>query len=131
MLETKSFGNNFKMLVTVWPFGHQHSLSFYISVGHKHLKDVTNIKIQALSLSNQYHCHHTHVSNLLRPLCLKKRQSKPKVEEANNGCSLIFTKKITILFREISKTHGVEQKKCEILFLSFKFSLIFCSLIPK
>ena len=28
-------------------FGHQHPLSFYISVEHKHSKDVTNIEIQS------------------------------------------------------------------------------------
>ena len=26
-------------------FGHQHPLSFYISVGHQHSKDVANIEI--------------------------------------------------------------------------------------
>ena len=27
-------------------FGHQHTLSFYTSLGHPHSKDVTNIKIE-------------------------------------------------------------------------------------
>ena len=49
MIATKCVGDKYKMLVTVLDiiFGHQHSLSFNISVGHQHSKDVTNIEIQS------------------------------------------------------------------------------------
>jgi len=38
-------------------FGHQDPLSFYISVGHQHSKDVTNISKISPTLSHQQHCH--------------------------------------------------------------------------
>ena len=35
-------------------FGHQHQLSFYISAGHQHLKDVPNIEIQSSTFTNRH-----------------------------------------------------------------------------
>ena len=35
-------------------FGHQHPLSFYISVGHRHSKDVANIEILSPKSTNRH-----------------------------------------------------------------------------
>ena len=37
-------------------FGHQHPLSFYISFGHQHSKDVTKIHKSSPTISRQHHC---------------------------------------------------------------------------
>ena len=118
MLETKCVGNRFKMLVNVWPFG---SPTFTV---FSHSKNVTNIEMLALTLSHQHYCHHLHVKNLLRPLCLKKGNRSQKLTRLITAVVSFSPKKLKCFFvREISETHGVGQKKCEILFLSFKLSI--------
>ena len=49
-------------------FRHQHPLSFKISVGHQHPKDVTNIEILSLTSKN---CHQDKVTN-------KNSQPRPR-----------------------------------------------------
>ena len=55
MFETKYVCDNYKMLVTVFGhFGRQHPLSFYISVGLQHSKDVIDIEIQSPTSTNRH-----------------------------------------------------------------------------
>ena len=58
----KEFNQATSMLVTdVGRFCHQHPISFNISVGHQHPKDVTNIEILSLTSKN---CHQDKVTNI-------------------------------------------------------------------
>jgi len=56
--QVKSSIGTFKsMLMTIKMFGlfgQQHSLSFNISIGHQHSKDVTNFEIQSPTSTNRH-----------------------------------------------------------------------------
>ena len=53
MLETKYVGDIKDIGDGFGHFGHQHPISFYISVGHQHSKDVTNSEILSRKLKNR------------------------------------------------------------------------------
>jgi len=59
MLETKCVGDDDDLFGR---FCHQHPLSFNISAGHQHPKDVTNVEILSLTSKN---CHQDKVADLI------------------------------------------------------------------
>ena len=112
MLETKCVGNRFKMLVNVWPFG---SPTFTV---FSHSKNVTNIEMLALTLSHQHYCHHLHVKNLLRPLCLKKGNRSQKLTRLITAVVSFSPKKLKCFLFVKYQKHMVLDKR-NVKFFSF------------